>query len=77
MITSRTRHLERIGACVGLFGAVLLASNTSVSKYGWVAFLVANFAVIGFARGINARWLLAQQLGFAATSCLGIYRTFL
>jgi hypothetical protein len=67
--------LEWAGCCLGLLGAFLLATNTSLSKYGWLAFLAANIAMIGLALGIGRNGLLVQQLGFLATSCLGIYRT--
>jgi hypothetical protein len=70
------RVLEWTGCTLGLLGAFLLATNTSVSRYGWIAFLVANFAVIGFARGIRAHGLLVQQLGFMGTSILGLVRAF-
>lgn len=66
--------LEWAGSITGLIGAFLLATNTRVSKYGWLAFLAANFAMIGFAIGIERYGLLLQQLGFLATSVLGIYR---
>lgn len=67
--------LEAAGSILGLLGAFLLATNTSISKYGWLAFLLANFAMIGLAIGIERYWLLAQQVGFLATSILGLYRT--
>jgi hypothetical protein len=70
------RALEWTGCVLGLLGAFLLATNTSVSRWGWVAFLLANFAVIAFARRIRANGLLVQQLGFFATSSLGLYRAF-
>lgn len=68
--------LEWAGCGLGLLGAFLLATNTSFSRYGWISFLLANFAVIGFARGIRANGLLVQQVGFTATSLLGLYRAF-
>ena len=68
--------LEWSGCILGLCGAAVLATNTSVSRYGWIAFLMANFAVIGFARAIRAHGLLVQQCGFMLTSLLGIYRAF-
>lgn len=67
--------LEILGTAFGLLGAFLLASNTRISRYGWIAFFVANLALIGFAVGIERYWLLTQQLGFMATSLLGIYRS--
>jgi hypothetical protein len=42
--------------------------------YGWLAFLAANLAMIGFAIGIGRYGLLLQQTGFMFTSLLGIYR---
>jgi hypothetical protein len=50
--------------------------NTELSRYGWIAFLIANFAVIGFAHGIRAHGLFVQQLGFMGTSILGLVRAF-
>lgn len=67
--------LEIVGSASGLLGALLLATHTRVSRYGWLAFLLANFALIGFAIGIERYWLLAQQLGFMLTSLLGLYRS--
>lgn len=39
--------LEIAGTVMGLLGAFLLATHTSFSRYGWLAFLLANFALIG------------------------------
>jgi len=66
--------LEWAGSLSGLLGAFLLATHTRVSRYGWLAFLAANLAMIGFAFGIGRYGLLVQQLGFMATSLLGIHR---
>ena len=74
--TLSVRALEWSGCVLGLLGAFLLATNTGVSRWGWVLFLLANFAVIAFARRIRANGLLVQQLGFFATSSLGLYRAF-
>lgn len=60
---------------LGLTGAFLLACNTRFSKFGWVAFLLANFAACGFAVLIDRKGLLLQQFGFIATSLLGLYRS--
>lgn len=67
--------LEAFGAIFGLLGAFLLATHTGISRYGWLAFLLANLALIGFSIGIERYWLLAQQLGFMLTSLLGLYRS--
>ena len=65
---------EWIGALSGLLGAFLLATHTKLSRYGWIAFLVANLALIFFSFGIGRFGLLLQQVGFMATSLLGIHR---
>jgi hypothetical protein len=70
------------GSGLGLTGAFLLATNTRVSRFGWIAFLAANFAMIAFAlcvgaQGVDAHGLLLQQVGFVGTSSLGLYRTWL
>ena len=67
--------LEWIGAVLGLAGASLLAMHTSISRYGWLAFLGANVAMAAFAMMIGAYGLLVQQLGFTATTLLGLRRS--
>lgn len=67
--------LEWAGSLLGLLGAYLLATNSRVSRYGWVAFLAANVAMITFALGIERYGLLVQQTGFMGTSLLGLHRT--
>lgn len=71
---STLQVFEWTATVLGLLGAFLLATNSKVSRYGWLAFLVANFAMIGFALQIHANGLLIQQVGFTATSLLGLYR---
>lgn len=66
--------LEWVGAVVGLAGAFLLAANTRVSALGWICFLCANFCMIGLAIGLERFGFLLQQVGFTASSLLGIYR---
>ena len=67
--------LEWIGAILGLLGAFLLASHTSISRYGWIAYLGANVAMTAFAMAIGAYGLLLQQIGFTATTLLGLRRS--
>jgi hypothetical protein len=74
--TLKQTTLEWAGCVVGLAGAFMLAFNTPISKYGWIAFLLANFATIWFARLIRANGLLVQQCGFTLSSLLGLYRAF-
>lgn len=45
---------EWAGSIFGLLGTFLLATHTSVSGYGWLAFLLANLATLAFAVSIGA-----------------------
>lgn len=64
------------GSCVmGLLGALVLATNTRISRWGWLAFFLANLCAVGFAWGIDRYGLMLQQLGFVVTSLLGMART--
>lgn len=66
--------LEWAGCTFGLLGAFILALHNANSGYGFIAFLASNFCWILFARRINASGLLLMQLGFTATSLLGVYK---
>ena len=63
------------GALCGLLGAALLASHGRFAKFGWPAFLSANFFFITWAVRIDALGLLVQQLGFMLTSLYGLYKS--
>ena len=67
--------LEWSGSILGLVGALMPATNSQLSRYGWIAFLIANFCMLDFAIGGRHWDLLAQQAGFTATSILGIFRS--
>ena len=70
-----TTTLEWTGCALGLLGAALLAFNFRYSRFGWLAFLGANIAMISFALLIDKHGLLVSQIGFACTSVLGIWRS--
>lgn len=65
---------EWTGVVLGLLGAFLLATHSAVSRYGWLAFLFANFAMMAFAVAIGAHGLLVQHLGFTSTTLIGLRR---
>jgi hypothetical protein len=71
------RAIEACAALFGLLGAFLLATRSDVSAWGWVAFLASNAGWIAFAVARRLWWLLVQQIGFTATSLLGIWRWLL
>ena len=69
-----TDVLEYSGCASGLIGAALLASRSSISAYGWIFFLLANFAMLFFSFRISRFGLFAQQVGFTVTSVFGLVR---
>lgn len=70
-------HLIEWLACLtGLIGAFLLASNNRSSKWGFVAFLASNALWIAYGISIQAWGLITMQVGFTATSLIGIAKWF-
>ena len=69
-----TRFVEWFGATAGVIGALMLASNTTWSGYGWLAFLASNIAWFAYAAMQGVKSMLLMQLVFATTSLIGIYR---
>ena len=65
------------GFVFGVTGAFLLATNSKLSRWGWVAFLFSNVAWIIFSIASGLTSLLLQNLVFTATSLLGLKRWFL
>jgi hypothetical protein len=71
------RAIEALAAIAGLVGAWLLAAKGEHAAWGWLAFLASNIGWIAFG-WIRRHWfLLAQQVGFTASSVLGIWRWLL
>lgn len=72
-----TRHLvviEWTGSLLGLLGAFLLATNSTISGFGFIAFLLSNVCWIACAIHRKVGALFVMQMGFMATSILGIMR---
>lgn len=66
---------EWAGSLTGLLGSAVLAANLpGWSGYGFVAFLISNACWITVSLRRRMPALLAMQLGFTATSLLGLYR---
>ncbi len=68
--------LEWLGCMTGLLGATLLALNNRYSGYGFMAFLASNVCWMGYGIAMESWGLVTMQLGFTATSLLGLYRWF-
>lgn len=70
------KWVEWVACATGLLGSALLALHNAYSGFGFLAFLVSNVGWIAF--GIYSRtWsMVLMQLGFTATSVLGLYNYF-
>jgi nicotinamide riboside transporter PnuC len=64
------------GGIVGLAGVVLLAFNSRLARWGWVACLVSNAIWIGYSVMANANGLLFQQAGLVIANIIGLRRWF-
>ena len=68
------KAIEWVGCGAGLIGALLLALNTKISGLGFIFFLLSNLCWIAFALKANSKGLLVTQVGFTATSLIGLIR---
>lgn len=61
-----------VGSIFGLIGSLLLALHVPYSGYGFLAYLGSNFAWLY--HGVKTRtWaLVVMQVGFTATSLVGL-----
>lgn len=61
-----------MGSALGLAGSLVLALNAPYSRYGFLVYLGSNFAWLY--HGVKTRtWsLVVMQIGFTATSFLGL-----
>jgi nicotinamide riboside transporter PnuC len=65
--------IEILAASFGIAGTLLLAFNGQRAGWGFVSFLASNAFWITFALQHEHWGLLAQQVCFTITSCLGVW----
>ncbi len=65
--------IELFAAACGLLGSFLLALKGRIAPWGWAFFMASNAGWIAFSVGFGHWYLLVQQLGFTATSSLGLW----
>ena len=69
--------LEWFGTGTGIIGAILVASNTAGSPWGFVFFLVSSVCWSGAAYLLRKHSLLVLQVVFTLINLVGIYRWLL
>lgn len=67
------QQLEMLSAALGLLGAALLATRSRWAGWAFVAWLISNIGWIVFGAGNQHWYFIAQQVGFTATSVLGVW----
>ena len=68
--------IEWLAAVLGVLGALLVAANVSISRYGFVLFLVSSLLWTYIAYNQDLAPLLLNQVVFVAINVLGIQRWF-
>ncbi len=66
--------IEMAGSGFGIFGALLIASNTQFSKYGWIGFALSSVLLTGYTYAIQSWGLFALQVCFCLTNAMGLWR---
>lgn len=64
--------VEWSGSILGMVGAAMLASNSGLAAHGFAAFLLSNLFWIYLGVSKKMWGLVVMQLGFTATSVMGI-----
>ncbi|MAP25338.1 MULTISPECIES: nicotinamide mononucleotide transporter [unclassified Methylophaga] len=75
-LTKQMTWCEFSGSIFGLLGAFLVAMQVPGSEFGFVFFLISNLFFIQFSLSNRYYALLLMQVGFTATSLMGIYNGF-
>lgn len=65
--------IELVAAVFGIAGTLFLAGKGRFAGYGFVAYLLSNFAWIAFAVDRELYGLLLQQLVFTLSSMYGVW----
>lgn len=65
--------IGRIGARLGICGAILLSLNNAVSPFGYVLFLSSSLSLMYWAKRNRCSHQFEMQLVFTAVNALGGY----
>ena len=67
------KTFERITTVIALIGAYLVSTNSDLSKYGFIFFLLSSFMFIyiGWRTKLESVWVV--NVAFAVTNLNGLY----
>lgn len=74
MSPSSLLAVEWLATLSGLLGAVLVATQTPMARWGWLLSTTGSIATMCLALGIDRHGLALQQFGFACIGAFGAYR---
>ncbi|MBB4861271.1 nicotinamide riboside transporter PnuC [Pseudomonas nitritireducens] len=63
-----------VGTVFGVVGALMVASNTRWSKWGWPFFIVSAWGLFLFAGSMDAFGMMILEVTFFLTNLLGLWR---
>jgi len=65
---------EWVGSIAGILGAILFASNTDYSKFGFIAFLFSSITLFLWSLRNRNYGLMVLQIAFTIINVIGIFR---
>ena len=77
LVNERAALCGKLGARLGIAGALLLAANIPASPYGYVLFLASSLCLSHWGHVNGFKHQLEMQLVFTAVNCFGAYRWLL
>jgi hypothetical protein len=68
--------IEYIASALAFFGAFLLAKNTEISKWGFVAYIISNMFFVAWSIMFEVWGILTMNIGFLIINVYGIKKWF-
>lgn len=72
----RAPVLGWFGTIMAMSGSAMVASNTAITPYGWIAFVVGSIALFLWARKNRSPHQTLMNVYFFFVNCFGVYRYF-
>jgi len=70
------KKLKTVGEVGGILGALMIATNTDISAFGFIAFTISSVAWTFTAWRMKEYELMRMSFVFTLINILGIYRWF-
>jgi len=66
-------QLEWLGSALALSGAIIFATNSDFTKFGYIPFLLSGVVFLVFGYRKKYQGIITMQLGFILVNIVGIY----